>query len=207
MKLPQTLLDIRDFCLDNKIIFSSPLRDGRLNSSFNEDEVIKIIKTKFNINEPNSRQWFDFSFEESGVFYPVNVKVTTTDTADNLNCKLGIYYCLTGIMPDFSNGIDWLRYFEKLNSNIGKFTDKDYYFLFFNKENNEDIFINTLRGIKTLQPNGNNLPFQCKWNRNKEMEERTFDESRDFILSKFGESIKLRSDIYFNFKRFFGEYI
>ncbi len=205
--IPKTLTDIQNFLIEQKINFSTPLKDGRLNSSFNEDEIIKLIKTKFTINEPNSRQWFDFSFEENGVFYPVNIKVTTTNTADNLNCKLGIYYCLTGMMPDFSNGVDWLTYFEKLKENIGKNKNRDYYFLICSKEEDKDIFIGTLKQIKKLQPNGNNLPFQCKWNDNKIMKKRSFEESRDYILRVFGESIKLRADIYFNFKRLFGEYI
>lgn len=205
--IPQTLLKIKDFLLEDKLKLSSPLKDGRLNSSFNEDEIIKLIKKKFKISEPNSRQWFDFSFEENGEFYPVNIKVTTTDTADNLNCKLGIYYALTGLMPDFSNGIDWLNYFERLKENMGKNQDKDYYFLIINKSNPEEIFATTLKSIKKLQANGNNLPFQCRWKENKEITERTFEESQKFILSKFGESIKLRADIYFNFKKYFNEYL
>lgn len=84
--IPKTLEDIRDFLIKSNLSLSNPLKDGRLNSSFNEDEIMKLIKKKFKISEPNSRQWFDFSFEENGEFFPVNIKVTTTDTADNLNC-------------------------------------------------------------------------------------------------------------------------
>ncbi|GIZ14246.1 hypothetical protein [Capnocytophaga catalasegens] len=148
--IPETLLNIKNYLIESNLHLSSPLKDGRLNSSFNEDEIINILKTKFKINEPNSRQWFDFSFEEKGDFFPVNIKVTTTNTADNLNCKLGIYYALTGLLPDFSNGIDWLNYFEKLKENLGTKIDKDYYFLIINKEAPEDVFVNTLKGIKTL---------------------------------------------------------
>lgn len=205
--IPKTLLEIQEFLEQQQLHLSTPLKDGRLNSSFNEDEIIKLIKKKFKISEPNSRQWFDFSFEENGKFFPVNIKVTTTDTADNLNCKLGIYYALTGLMPDFSNGIDWLNYFERLKENIGTIQDKDYYFLIINKNNPEEIFTTTLKSIKKLQANGNNLPFQCRWKENKEITERTFEESKKFILSKFGESIKLRADIYFNFKKYFNEYL
>lgn len=207
MTIPNKLIQIKDYLIETQVHLSSPLKDGRLNSSFNEDEIIRILKTPFQINEPQSRQWFDFSFEENGEFYPVNIKVTTTDTADNLNCKLGIYYALTGLMPDFSNGVDWLTYFERLKENIGKNESKDYYFLIVNKNNPKDIFINTLKSIKTLQANGNNLPFQCKWNDNRLMQQRSFEESKQFILSKFGESIKLRADMYFNFKRLFNEYL
>lgn len=94
-----------------------------------------------------------------------------------------------------------------MKENIGKNKHKDYYFLIINKNDTNDIFVNSLKFIKTLQANGNNLPFQCKWNDNKEMEERSFEDSQKFILTKFGESIKLRNNIYLNFKRLFNEYI
>ena len=204
---PQKLIDIKDLLIREELLLSTPLNDGRINSSVNESEILKVITTKFDINEPNSREWFDFSFEEKEVFYPVNIKVTTTLTPDNLNCKLGIYYCLTGLLPDFSNGINWLSYFEKLHNNLGKHKNKDYYFLIVNKDNPKDIFVNSLKHIPQLQANGNNLPFQCRWNDNREAKKRTFDESKQFILSKFGESIKLRAEIYFNFKKYFQEYV
>lgn len=57
----------------------------------------------------------DCSFEENNNFYPVNIKVSTTKTADNLNCKLEIYYALTGKIPPFSNGVIWEIYFKNLN--------------------------------------------------------------------------------------------
>lgn len=204
--LPNTLIQIQQFLQHNPRHFSAPLKDGRLNSSVNEDEIIAHIK-HFPIQEPHIRQWFDFSFEENGIFYPVNIKITTTTTADNLNCKLGIYYALTGLLPDFSNEIGWRQYFEKLQQNIGKDESKDYYFLVINKRHPQDILINSLKSLTTLQANGNNLPFQCKWQDNRQMQQRSFAESKAFILGKFAESIKLRADIYFHFQRLFNEYL
>lgn len=205
--LPNKLIDIQQFLSEENLNLSSPLRDGRLNSSFNEDEIINTIQRRFDIETPNSRHWFDFSFTDNSSFYPVNIKVTTTETADNLNCKLGIYYCLTGSMPHFQNTLNWLNYFENLRDNLGVSQDKDYYFLVINKNNPEDIIVNSLKHLHTLQPNGNNLPFQCRWNDNRIAVNRTFEESKQFILSKFGESIKQRAEIYFNFKRLFDEYL
>lgn len=129
------------------------------------------------------------------------------DTADNLNCKLGIYYALTGCLPDFSNTIDWKHYFEFLNHNLGKLKTRDYLFLVVNKTNPLDIIINSLKYIGKLQPNGNNLPFQCKWSENKNPEYKTFEACKNYILSTFGQSIKLRADIYFSFQKLFKEYV
>lgn len=208
MAVPKIINDISLHLTEKNIIFSKQFEDGRVNASINEDEVIKAIQQKFTIEVPRSRAWFDFAVEENNEFYPVNIKVTdTTHAADNLNCKLGIYYALTGLMPDFPNEIRWLSYFEKLKENLGTEHSKDYYFLIFNKQNPTDIFANTLKGLQDLQPNGNNLPFQCRWDTNREYKERTFDEAKEFILSIFGTSIKLRSEIYFNFKKYFSEYV
>lgn len=181
---------------------SQPLQDGRLNSSVNEEEILNAIKHFFPIQLPKAREWWDFSFEENGIFYPVNLKTTTTKTADNLNCKLGIYYALCGLLPTFNNEIAWEKYFQKLHEDLGKNTDRDYYFLIINKNDPKDIFINSLKGIQTLQPN--NLPFQCKWDNNREIIQRDFDGSKNFILSALAKSIKLRSSIYLKFKEFFG---
>ncbi|GAA6952028.1 hypothetical protein VN0387_09680 [Helicobacter pylori] len=202
--IPTQLNEIAEFLKTNPYNLFQPLQDGRLNSSVNEEEILNTIKDYFPIQLPKAREWWDFSFEENDIFYPVNIKTTTTKTADNLNCKLGIYYALCGLLPEFNNEIAWEKYFQKLHKDLGKNTNKDYYFLIINKNDPKDIFINSLKGIQTLQPNGNNLPFQCKWDDNTEIIQRDFDGSKNSILSALAESVKLRSNIYLKFKEFFG---
>ncbi|GHR68905.1 restriction endonuclease [Helicobacter pylori] len=196
--IPTQLNEIAEFLKTNPYNLSQPLQDGRLNASVNEEEILNAIKYFFPIQLPKAREWWDFSFEENDIFYPVNI--TTTKTADNLNCKLGIYYALCGLLPTFNNEIAWEKYFQKLHKDLGKNTDRDYYFLIINKNDPKDIFINSLKGIQTLQPN--NLPFQCKWDNNREIIQRDFDGSKNSILSALAESIKLR--VYLAFKEFFG---
>ncbi len=198
--IPTQLNEIAEFLKTNPYNLSQPLQDGRLNPSVNEEEILNTIKHFFPIQLPKAREWWDFSFEENDIFYPVNI--TTTKTADNLNCKLGIYYALCGLLPEFNNEIAWEKYFQKLHKDLGKNTDRDYYFLIINKNDPKDIFINSLKGIQTLQPNGNNLPFQCKWDSNREIIQRDFDGSKNFILSALAESVKLRSSV--DLKEFFG---
>ncbi|PDW62074.1 restriction endonuclease [Helicobacter pylori] len=201
--IPTQLNEIAEFLRTNPYNLSQPLQDGRLNSSINEEEILNTIK-HFPIQLPKAREWWDFSFEENDIFYPVNIKTTTTKTADNLNGKLGIYYALCGLVPELNNEIAWEKYFQKLHKDLGKNTNRDYYFLIINKNDPKDIFINSLKGIQTLQPN--NLPFQCKWDNNREIVQRSFIESKNFILSALAESVKLRSNIYLTFKEFFGEF-
>ncbi|MGL2767451.1 restriction endonuclease [Helicobacter pylori] len=201
--VPTQLNEIAEFLRTNPYNLSQPLQDGRLNSSVNEEEILNT-KDYFPIQLPRVREWWDFSFEENKIFYPVNIKTTTTKTADNLNGKLGIYYALCGLLPEFNNEIAWEKYFQKLHKDLGKNTDRDYYFLIINKNDPKDIFINSLKGIQTLQPN--NLPFQCKWDNNREIVQRSFIESKNFILSALAESVTLRANIYLAFKEVFGEF-
>ncbi|MFP6044400.1 restriction endonuclease [Helicobacter pylori] len=202
--IPTQLNEIAEFLKTNPYHLSQPLQDGCLNSSVNEEEILNTIKDYFPIQLPKAREWWDFSFEENDIFYPVNIKTTTTKTADNLNGKLGIYYALCGLVPEFNNEIAWEKYFQKLHKDLGKNTDRDYYFLIINKNDPKDIFINSLKGIQTLQPN--NLPFQCKWDNNREIVQRNFDGSKNFILSALAESVTLRANIYLTFKEVFGEF-
>ncbi|WQV81313.1 restriction endonuclease [Helicobacter pylori] len=192
--IPTQLNEIAEFLKTNPYHLSQPLQDGRLNSSVNEEEILNTIKDYFPIQLPKAREWWDFSFEENDIFYPVNIKTTTTKTADNLNGKLGIYYALCGLVPEFNNEIAWEKYFQKLHKDLAKNTNRDYYFLIINKNDPKDVFINSLKGIQTLQPN--NLPFQCKWDNNREIVQRDFNGSKNFILSALAKSVKLRANIY-----------
>ncbi|PDW89803.1 restriction endonuclease [Helicobacter pylori] len=192
--VPTQLNEIAEFLKTNPYSLSQPLQDGRLNSSVNEEEILNTIKDYFPIQLPRAREWWDFSFEENDIFYPVNIKTTTTKTADNLNGKLGIYYALCGLLPEFNNEIAWEKYFQKLHKDLGTNTNRDYYFLIINKNDPKDVFINSLKGIQTLQPN--NLPFQCKWDNNRKIVQRSFIESKNFILSALAKSVKLRANIY-----------
>ncbi len=202
--IPTQLNEIAEFLRTNPYNLSQPLQDERLNSSVNEEEILNTIKDYFPIQLPRAREWWDFSFEENDIFYPVNIKTTTTKTADNLNCKLRIYYALCGLLPEFNNKIAWEKYFHKLHKDLGKNTNRDYYFLIINKNDPKDVFINSLKGIQTLQ--SNNLPFQCKWDNNRKIVQKSFIESKNFILSALAKSVKLRTNIYLTFKEFFGEF-
>lgn len=125
--LPALLNEIVNFLRDESIDLSKRARGGRLNSAFNEDGFSILISRFKCIIQPNIRDWMDFSFEENGIFYPVNIKVSTTNTTDNLNCKLGIYYAITAKIPHFNNIIDWDQYFRVLSENLSK-SSKDIFF-------------------------------------------------------------------------------
>lgn len=202
--LPQMLLEMVDFLRTHDFTLSIQSRDGRINSVFNEDEICNLLSQNFSINRPKIRDWMDFSFSENEIFIPVNIKVSTTKTPDNLNCKLGIYYALTGRIPLFNNGISWEDYFKTLSENLRENT-ADYYFLIINKDNPNDVFATSLKGLESINPNGNNLPFQVKWDSNRNHIHRDFTQAKEFILTTFEESLKLRADAYLSFRKYFYE--
>ncbi len=201
---PNLLTEMVDFLRTQNLHLSKASRDGRINSTSNEDEIFNLLEANFDINRPNMRDWFDFSFRENDIFYPVNIKVSTTKTRDNLNCKLGIYYALTGKEPNFDNEIKWADFFIALKDNIQE-NSKDYYFLIINKNNPNDIFATSLKRLKDIKPEGNNLPFQAKWDANREIITRDFEGAKDFLLGTFEKSLKLRADAYLSYKRYFCE--
>ena len=205
--IPQELTDIQNFLVSNAVQLSRQFQDGRINASINEDEIIKAIKSKFDIELPPPRHWYDFAIKKGSERIPVNIKVTSTATADNVQCKLGMYYALTGIWPTFANEMPWGDYFALLKRDLNTKTDNDYYILVVSKKNPRDVFSTSLKQIQTLVANGNNLPFQCNWGNNRSPHSRTHDAAVKFLLGKFYDSIKLRANILDEFESKLGSVV
>lgn len=205
--IPQQLTDIQNFLVSNAVTLSRRFNDGRINASINEDEIIKAIQPRFDIEFPHHRHWYDFAIRNGAEKIPVNIKVTSTSTADNVQCKLGMYYALTGIWPTFANEMPWGEYFSLLKRDLSKKTDKDYYFLVVSKRSASDVFCTSLKQIQTLVANGNNLPFQCNWGNNRSPHSRTHDAAIRFLLGKFYDSIKLRANILDEFEAHLGDVV
>ena len=151
--------------------------DGRTNSNLDEDMAIKILTgdnyLENRIYIPKPRHWFDICVRDYQYnWLPINIKSTTTLTADNTGNLACLVQSLTNEElikeKSYTNG-DMAKLFIKSlkNDNLNKKYKKDYYFLVIKKDSN-DIYVNSLKGLSYLNPNINNLPFQIKWERNKE---------------------------------------
>jgi len=202
--IPEKLVEISEYLNTQKFEVEDSQRDGRINSIGDEEKIIKLLKEKFPINKPKIREWYDFSLTHNEIFYPVNIKSTTGKGNDNLSCKLGIYYALTGKNPTGQGLSGWRAYFDKLNADLSE-NDADYYFLVLNKGTGK-TFMAALKGLQSLVPNGNNLPFQCNWTENTQYKSRTFEEAKDFLLTNFAASIRGRTAIGDDFKDNFPGY-
>lgn len=190
--LPNVLYQLKNYLINKKINMCKTSNDGRINSYKDEDIIIEIIEKekKFKIKKPDVRNWYDFLiYDYIYGWIPVNIKTTTMTTSDNTGNYAMCVYSYTDEKLDldktYQNGkmtdilIDKLKN-KKFNMNY----KKDYFFIVVNKINTQDIIINSVKGLKTLTQNINNLPFQVKWGKNKEYEYKNIK----LVLKKFLET-------------------
>lgn len=57
-----------------------------------------------------------------------------------------------------------------------------------NKNDTRDCFWTSLKKIQELIPNGNNLPFQCDWHKNREFSNRDEIEATKYLLDIYIQS-------------------
>lgn len=176
-QLPLIMYKIKKYLLSQSFKFSNKTEDGRINSSIDEDEIIKLLIEKFNekIKKPKIRMWYDILvFDSIYNWIPVNIKTTTTLTSDNTGNLTMCVYSYTDEFLDihsdksYENGKMSNILFNKLkNKKYNRNAKKDYYFVVLNKIDSSDIIINSVKGLTFLTPNINNLPFQVNWSKNK----------------------------------------
>lgn len=194
-RLPLILYIIQKYLKSRMFNFSKQTEDGRINSCLDEDEIIKLLIERFNnkIKKPKIRMWYDILvFDYTVGWIPVNIKTTTTSTSDNTGNLAMCVYSYTDEILDinsdkdksYENGKMSEILFKKLkDKKYNKNHKKDYYFIVLNKTDNNDIIINSVKGLKILTANINNLPFQVNWSKN-----------RDFHYENINKKVKLFID-------------
>jgi hypothetical protein len=176
-QLPLIMYKIQKYLKLQSFQFSTQNDDGRINSCIDEDKVIKILVEKFGekIKKPKIRMWYDIlAFDYMYGWIPINIKTTTTLTSDNTGNLAMCVYAYTNEMLDIHNNATYENgkmsdvLFKNLkNKNYNTNNKKDYYFVVLNKANASDIIVNSVKGLKILTPNINNLPFQVCWDKNR----------------------------------------
>lgn len=177
-RLPLIMYQIQKHLKSSNFSFSTQNEDGRINSCIDESGVIELITAKFGskIKKPSIRMWYDILLYDSYYgWIPVNIKTTTTLTADNTGNLAMCVYSYTDELLDihrdrsYENGKMSDLLFEKLERlEYNKNHKKDYYFIVLNKNNPNDIIVNSVKGLTELTSNVNNLPYQICWNKNRE---------------------------------------
>ncbi len=175
--------EIVNYLKQHQIMLNNLLGDGRLNSAENELIIINLLKKYFNnIEIPKIRSWYDLKLIHNNKEIFINIKISdlNNNSADNISSKLGMGYALTG---NTNMSPQWEMFHKQINEGIT--LGYDYYFLIINKHNTQDVFWTSLKRIETLVPNGNNLPFQCIWNKNRNFSNRNEKEAMCYILEQY----------------------
>lgn len=177
----------------------------RTGSKIGENDVKDEIKAYCNIVNKQCSilpedAYAELELIDNGIIDPANVKLTKCKTPDNTNCKSGIFYVLTGKLPQafgISNATPYPLLLKILFDNID-LTDKnisDYYFIVYNKDSNR-YFWSSLRNINEAIPNGSNLPFQIHWGKEFSLGRKyknTIDTSI-ILLKAYYESFSKRAE-------------
>jgi hypothetical protein len=176
-RLPLIMYKIKKYLKLQAFEFTSQNEDGRINSSIDEDKVIKLLIEKFGekIKKPKIRMWYDIlAFDYMYGWLPINIKTSTTRTNDNTGNLAMCVYAYTNEILDihrdksYQNGKMSDILFNKLkNKEYNTNNKKDYYFIVLNKTDGSDIIVNSVKGLTILTPNINNLPFQVCWDKNR----------------------------------------
>lgn len=189
--LPNTTRRIQQILQKSLIAPSKEFKDGRTCSSKDEDVIINTLsEMKERLFIPKSRHWFDLAvFDYRHGWLPVNIKSTTTKSADNIGNLSTCVYALNDenldLKKSYNNGematllINSIQ--EKKYNTINK---KDYYFVVLNKTTNE-IIINSIKGLEIMTPNINNLPFQINWKKNSKFKYQNTEESMKKFINCF----------------------
>lgn len=169
----------------NPLFLKDNSLDGRLSSALNEEQIIIFLKSYFPslVRDTPIRFFCDVFIDNE----PVNIKISSMNTSDNINSKIGLGYALTNgkILSNISS-----IFIKDLKLNLDKLSKKDYYFLIIDKNNTSKSFWTSLKRINILTPNGSNLPFQCNWGREREMgfTSRSIEEQSNYLLESFYKS-------------------
>lgn len=179
----------------NSITFSGCVsnKDPRIDSISDEEKIAEILMDKFpgNIKQGAKRAWFDICITQNGEIYPTNIKSSSMKSADNASAIKSLIWTFTELPFEKIEQINDHRSYIKTLREERKASARDYYFIVYDKKNKE-FFFNSLKSLKTITSNGNNLPFQINWGKNKERELLSEQDSYDRVITAFKSSIQKR---------------
>ena len=169
--------------LQQRVSASGRHEDGRVNSIDDEDAIIDELIAKYgtdNIQKPEKRCWYDVMMWG----YPVNIKSSKMTNADNcISTKVMLY-----VFTEAELRTGWKYFYTSMRCEKQE-TGRNYFFIVLDK-NTGKVYLQSLRTLQKLTPNGSNLPFQIRWCDNLEPQERTWQESYDMVTGALKASVR-----------------
>ena len=191
MNLPEELIEAVEY-LSGIVTISSRHEDGRINSIEDEDMVLELLSEHYgeeNVVKPPPRSWWDLKL----FGYHTNIKSSdfTNSASDNFSSKTAMLFALTDLPESEVEINGWQKWQTALKNNSGTENNRDYYIIVIDKSTG-NVYLQTLKSLQVLTPNGNNLPFQINWERNTEIVERTYEEAYEFLVGYLKQSVRKR---------------
>lgn len=194
---PSILSEVVEYLNTLTIKVSESHEDGRVNSINDEDTIIDILIQKYgeeNIKKPPARCWWDVK-----IFgHPINIKSSNFKSGDNFSSKLALLYALTDIPEDEIKANSWQIFQDKLKKHKGE-NNRDYYIIVLSKIEGK-VYLQSLKSLRKINSNGNNLPFQVNWGNNIEPVERTYSQAYDFLINCYKESVRKKISSHYGYE-------
>lgn len=195
MNFPTELTEAVDY-LSGLVTINEDHEDGRVNSIADEETVITLLEEKYgdNVQRPKAREFFDVRL----FGYPIQIKSSSYSkgASDNFSSKAAILYALTTLNEV---EVQKVRGWEQFESSLLQFANddngRDYYIISVNKDDSS-VHLSSLKSLKKLTPNGNNLPFQIQWKNNIETVDRNFDEAYKFLIGAYKQSVQRKISVH-----------
>ena len=183
---PRELVEAVEYLNTLTIVVSENHEDGRVNSIDDEDTIIDLLIERYgdNVEKPPARCWWDLKL----FGYPINIKSSNFKSGDNFSSKLALLYALTNIPEEEIKANSWKSFQEKLKEHKGE-NNRDYYIIVLSKLDGK-VYLQSLKSLRKINSNGNNLPFQVNWGNNTEPVERTYLQAYDFLIECYKESVR-----------------
>jgi len=195
VSLPEELIEAVEY-LSGIVTISSRHEDGRINSIEDEDMVLELLSEQYgeeNVIKPPPRSWWDLKL----FGYHTNIKSSdfTNSASDNFSSKTAMLFALTDLPESEVEINGWQKWQTALKNNSGTENNRDYYIIVIDKSTG-NVYLQTLKSLQVLTPNGNNLPFQINWARNTEIVERTYEEAYEFLVGCFKQSVMKKIEVH-----------
>ena len=188
MTFPKELTEAVNY-LSGLVTINEDHEDGRVNSIADEETVIQLLEEKYGdaVERPKAREFFDVRL----FGHPIQIKSSSYSkgASDNFSSKAAILYALTDLPEDEVVTTSWKKFQNALKNHSGKENNRDYYIIVVDK-NTSKVYLQSLKSLQKLTPNGNNLPFQIKWADNTQPVQRDYGQAYDFLVGCYKESVR-----------------
>ena len=192
--IPKVLQEVADYLIESDFQLVSTGQDARQDSNQSETKIVQLLQNSehnedWTVYSPNiarrdNRAWYDAKIKD----YYVDIKISECTRNDNTNAKMAIYYFITGKTPDNTQVRENI-FFRDMKHYENPDENRDYYYLIVNKNNLNDIFVVSLKGLNHAFPSHNNMPFQSNWDKCRNPVNRNWQEAKEFLLSTWAEAI------------------